>query len=69
MKPHPEKNFIMECHDNEIEPEYQIMSKGIKMLKYKCPDPNCDKRYSHEIKSESEFLDYRNAMAKYKKNE
>ena len=68
MNPNPEKNFIMECHNNEIKAEYQIMSRGIEMLRFECPDPNCDKRFSHEIKSESELLDYHNAMRKYKNN-
>ena len=38
MKPHPEKNFIMECHNNEIEAEYEVMSLGVKMLRYECPE-------------------------------
>jgi len=69
MKPHPEINFIMVCHDNEIEAEYQVMAGGAQMLRYKCPNPACEKSFSHEIKSESELRDYQNAMAKYRKNE
>ena len=69
MKPHPEKNFIRVCHDNEIGGEYQVMAGGVMMVRYNCPDPKCDKSFNYEIKSESELLDYRNAMINYKDNE
>ncbi len=38
------------------------------MLRYKCPDLECDKRFCHGIKSGSELLDYHNAMRRYKNN-
>ncbi len=69
MKPHPEKEFIMVCHDNEIEPKIKRYAGGDILLRWKCPNLTCFQSSSHKIESESKLLEFQNVMEKYKKNE
>ena len=64
MKPHPDKNFIMICHENEIEPEEVRMAGGDILLRYSCPNLTCDKTYSHKIGTKSELTEFENRIAK-----
>ena len=64
MKPHPDENLTMIYNENEIEPEAVRMAGGGILLRYSCPNPTCDKTYSHKIGTKSELTEFENTIAK-----
>lgn len=47
MKPSSEKNYIMLCHDHEIEPKFVRMAGGDVLARWKCP--TCKDQRSYKI--------------------